>query len=208
MKPRIWKNYYDVVILPPKNVRDHAITLSKKLEKYGTTWSLGEKYFIPHISLYHIPVPPSRFNDFIDELKRIVSGYAPRTLALTRITQLEQYHAILAMTENPAWLKELYRTIIKCTHTYFDMKYGVNELWGKKHLPRTMQKNIEAYGTPMVGRYFLPHITLGVLQGNGSSGEEIEKMKLKPLRFNVDAIAVCELGRSFSCQRIVRKIFF
>src|SRR5262245_59901987 len=53
-----WPNYFDVVILPSAAVRDHSIALSRKLQKYGAKFVLGRRRYLPHISLYHIPVKP------------------------------------------------------------------------------------------------------------------------------------------------------
>jgi len=52
----LWPGYYDVVILPPAPVRDHALELSEKALPDGRMWRLGKRAFLPHISLYHIPV--------------------------------------------------------------------------------------------------------------------------------------------------------
>jgi len=56
MKKRIWRNYFDVVILPLEAISSYAIGLSKKISRHGTEWIIKENSFIPHISFYYIAV--------------------------------------------------------------------------------------------------------------------------------------------------------
>src|SRR6185369_1416425 len=76
----IWPRYYDVVILPPPPVRDLAIRLSQKLYKSGGEWKLGKISFIPHISIYHIPVLQTDFEPFTRRLQQAVDSVEFGTL--------------------------------------------------------------------------------------------------------------------------------
>src|SRR5688500_18510297 len=80
---KLWPRYYDVVIIPPAPVQEHAIRLSRRLHRVGGNWSLGTRAFIPHISLYHIPVRDADFDAFGEELESIVSGFRAGQLEIT-----------------------------------------------------------------------------------------------------------------------------
>jgi len=47
-KPKIYPDYYDIVILPPPEAGDYAIELSQKFYNYGASWKLGKNNFLPH----------------------------------------------------------------------------------------------------------------------------------------------------------------
>jgi hypothetical protein len=115
---RIWTNYFDVVILPPPAVQDHAIALSRQLEKYGGQFVLGKNRFLPHISLYHIPVLPEDFADFSQAVQQSASRHRGGELRLRSIDMP------LLMTDKPAWLRQLQRDVVSQTIRYFDWKYG------------------------------------------------------------------------------------
>ena len=75
MKIKYWKNYFDVVILPPKDIFNYSIHLSKKLKKHKSHLLLGRKNFLPHISLYHISVKQKDFNKFISDIEQAVKNF-------------------------------------------------------------------------------------------------------------------------------------
>lgn len=208
MAIKIYKNYFDIVILPPEKIRSYSIGLSKQLYKQGSMLVLGKKNFLPHISLYHIPVKNKNFETFITELEKTAKGSNVRKLKINDLMLWKPHYSVLLMTDRPKWLKELYLKIIKNTSKYFDWDYGVEEIWHTDKLPKIMQKNIKKYGTPMVGKYFIPHITLGVFQNEKDMIRGYNKLKLKKYNFKPKSIYVCELGENHSCQKIIKEIHF
>src|SRR5689334_9164775 len=72
----LWPGYYDVVIIPPVSVQRYAIDLSRRLHKLGGKWSLGRNAFIPHVSLYHIPVGDHDWAPFLEALQ-VIAAEAP-----------------------------------------------------------------------------------------------------------------------------------
>jgi 2'-5' RNA ligase len=200
MKKIIWKNYFDVVIIPPKEISDYAIGLSKKLSQYGTKWILGRKSFIPHISLYHIAVKPKDFQAFVAEVKNTVKNFSLGYLNTTMIGEDS------LMFNEPTWIKKLYLKIILKTVKYFDWDYGTKNLW---RFPNGKNKSeagyIKKYGTPLFGKSFSPHVTIARYADNPP---KIKNMKAKKFKFKPDHVYICELGSSHSCQRIVEKIPF
>jgi hypothetical protein len=198
----VWKNYFDVVILPPPDIRDYAIELSKRLRKYGSKFVLGKRRYIPHISLYHIPVTPQNFQPFCDAVENVAANIAAGELRLKNV-QLP-----LLMTEKPAWLRKLHLDVVRNTNRFFDWDYGAEgsisteRFVGKRRVQGEEYR--EKYGSPLIGALFQPHITLTSFEDK-SVMDDIPPLPLKPASFRVDAIHICELGPSHSCQRIVAR---
>jgi hypothetical protein len=110
-------------------------------------------------------------------------------------------------TDKPDWLRNLHRTIVDNTLEYFNWKHGAEDTWNTDYLPAHLKerarRNLRKYGSPLVGSVFRPHITLTSFEQK-SVVSEIPHLKVEPLSFPVGAIAICELGPSHSCQRIVK----
>jgi len=203
MKKKIWKNYFDIVILPSKEISDYAIKLSGELARYKTKWILGKESFIPHISLYHIAIKPKNFDAFVAEIRKTIKNFSPGYLKTTVI------EPSLLIFDKPTWIQKLQLKVIRNTLKYYDWDYGTDKYWHLNYLPLKMRKIgarfIKKYGTPLMGVNFRPHISLASFTGN-SPKPKIKKAKR--FRFKPTHIYIYELGPSHSCQRIVEKIPF
>jgi hypothetical protein len=196
-----WRGYYDVVILPPAPIRDYAIGLSRQLRKLGGRWTLGKTAFLPHISLYHIPVTPEDFPAFANQVQHAAQS------AGWGFLQTTGFDMPLLMFDKPEWLAELCRDVVHRTVRYLDRDYGVEQTWDVRWFAgrrrELAQRYLERYGTPMFGMNFRPHITLSSFER--AAMPEADILKFKTLRFRPDRLAICELGESHSCQTIVFK---
>src|ERR1044072_8642591 len=104
-----WPGYYDVVILPQGEVRDFALQVSRRLYRFGGRWRLGKRTFLPHISLYHIPVEKKDFESFVGELQKVVDSTEWGTLEITG------FDMPVLVTTRPPWIKKLHRRIVERT---------------------------------------------------------------------------------------------
>lgn len=111
-------------------------------------------------------------------------------------------------TEKPEWLVKLHLLVVKKTLQYFDWDYGVDKIWHTNRWPKARQRLIKKFGTPSVGNFFKPHISLGVSRNLKSETKALRSFKPKRIGFSVKSIFICELGKNQSCQRIVKEIHF
>src|SRR5437016_5887410 len=116
MLPVIRQHYYDIAILPPGEVSRYSLSLSRCFRSHGK-WVLGKKHFIPHISLYHIPVKPENFASFVAAIAAVIKRSPSGQLQTTGI------RSNLLMFDKPEWIQSLYMRIIKRTLPYFDWEY-------------------------------------------------------------------------------------
>jgi hypothetical protein len=196
----LWSNYFDIVILPPPAVQDLAIALSKSLQPYGGKFVLGKTRFLPHISLYHIPVRPERFAAFSNAVGQVSSRHAGGEL------QLLSMDMPALMTSKPDWLSLLHLQMVEHTKAYRDRDSGVEGTWHTDYLPPELagpaRRYLEEFGSPLIHEVFRPHITLTSFVDKSVTGS-IPAATFEHLSFEVNSVAICELGPSHSCQRIV-----
>jgi 2'-5' RNA ligase len=199
--PLLWPGYYDVVILPPAPIRDHALELSEALHRMGGQWRLGKRAFLPHISLYHVPVRNENLDAFLKELQDIVDTTPWGSLETTT------FDMPVMLVTRPEWLKNLHRRIVRRTVRFLNRKYRPEKTWS---LDRFSGRRLEfakqylrEYGSPMVGMNFRPHITLSSFRGREPADPGIH---VRRMMFRADRLHVCELGQSHTCHRIVREV--
>ena len=198
--PLLWPGYYDVVLLPPAPVRDHALDLSEALHRMGGQWRLGKREFLPHISLYHIPVRMKDLDDFLNELQLIVDTAKWGRLQTTR------FDMPVMMVSKPEWLKNLHHRIVRRTVRFLNRKYRAEKTWSLERFSGRRlafaKKYLREYGSPMVGMNFRPHITLSSFKAEPADpGFHVRRMT-----FRADRLHVCELGQSHTCHRIIREL--
>jgi len=199
--PLLWPGYYDVVILPPPPIRDHAMELSEKLYRIGGLWRLGKRAFLPHISLFHIPVRDEDLDKFLNELQRIVDTARWGSLETTA------FDMPVMMVSKPDWLRNLHHRVVRRTVGFLNRKYQAEKTWSLERFSgrrlEFAKKYLRQYGTPMVGMNFRPHITLSSFKGKEPVDTEL---RVHRMTFHADRLHVCELGQSHSCHRIIRDL--
>jgi hypothetical protein len=199
--PLVWPGYFDVVILPPAPVRDHALELSGQLYRMGGLWRLGKRAFLPHISLYHIPVRDEDLDAFLNELQLIVNSTRWGSLDTTA------FDMPVMMVSKPEWLRSLHERVVRRTVGFLDRTWRVEKTWRLDRFSGRRlvfaKKYLREYGTPMVGMNFRPHITLSSFKGR----EPDSNLHVRRMTFRAGRLHVCELGQSHTCHRIVREIF-
>lgn len=195
----MYKNYFDAVIIPSLEVREYAIQISQQAgEKGRGEFVLGRSRFIPHISLYHIPVKKRQVPALKKTLKKIISESKMGILELKKIKAPKE-GSLWIEVSRPQWLVKLHQRVVNETLQFRDPQFNAGKVWGSHY--NSFQKNlIKKYGSPYVGRYFQPHITLIVFKGEKG---DWPKVTFHPKKFKVSSVSVYQLGPYHSCQRKV-----
>ena len=193
-------DYYDVVILPPAALSRPAIEASQLLaQRFGSHLILDEQQTLPHISLYHVAVERRRAAEFEQTLTRIAERTAPDKLQVTGVHIYREFGSIALTISKPDWLRRLYLKILHRANPLRDRSFDNEHAWGADRLSPAERKFIARYGTPLVGRYFIPHITLAALKDK--SRLDAAAVMIKPPRrsFKVDRLHVCLQGEHHTC---------
>ncbi len=199
-KPFIYKNYYDVVILPPPEVRNYAVKLSREIcRQFHTNFVLGQSAYLPHISLYHVPLRPEVLPRLNKTLQVILSRFK---LGRLHTIGIKKGNAVWIEITNPSWLTKLHLAILKEVAPLRDKTFKVERTWDWAYAS-LQKKYIENYGSPLVKKYFDSHITINFIDAhkNGNSIIKfIKSVKFKTQGFKVNSISVCRQGPHHTCH--------
>ena len=196
-------NYFDIVIIPPPLEKNYAIKLSREIGGGGKgKFILGRSQYVPHISLYHIPVSNRKIKELHNVLKNILVATKLGILTLKKI-KIPKEGSIWIEVSKPLWLEELHKRVVKGISGFRDTKFDVREVWGKNY-NLLQEKMIVKYGSPYIGRFFQPHITLTVLRDKYSKEKGI---KFKQMRFKTSTVSVYHVGLHHSCQKKLFSVY-
>ncbi|NIT21391.1 MAG: DUF1045 domain-containing protein [Candidatus Aminicenantes bacterium] len=192
-----YKNYFDVVITPPAPVKEYVIQISQKIAKQEDgEFVLGKTRFVPHISLFHIPIKKAQLPEIKQKIKKVLSDSRLGLLRLKKITVLKET-LVWIQVSRPQWLVNLHCKIVQETMPFRDPDFDAMKAWSNQY-NSSQKKLIKIYGSPYVGRFFIPHITLTVLNLKNANPGEIP---FKPKKFRVSSISLYQLGPHHSCEK-------
>ncbi len=205
MPPRIYKNYYDVVILPPKEVWDYTVELGKKIRNLADTYFVIDgKEYLPHITLYHIAVADKAFNNFLIKLESIVKGHKIGDVQLNRLNSSSHNDIYIDVIKVP-WLKELEKAVIDGTRELYDEEFDVVSYYNSQPgFTTPNHESFKKYKSFSYGETYKPHITLSVLKP-GQGIDITEHLSLERFNFKPENIAVCRLRDFWQCREIVKQ---
>lgn len=202
---RIYENYYDIIVLPPKKVQDKLIALSEKLTGGKGLWQLGEREYIPHLSLYHIPVKPTDFEQLAQKTRDVISRVSFGEIRCQKAEKFDPHNSVFITTNNPDWLVKLHQEIIQKTLPLFDWSYDVKGIWHAEQFPDEARANFDRYGTPMAGSYFQPHFTLTIFPDRNTMTERYSTFSFEPFAFQADEVAIGQLGDHIQIASVIKR---
>ena len=197
----------DVVILPSEEIAREAIAASRLLaRRFGSPLLLDGASALPHISLYHIAVSKEKVSDFRQRVGEIAARTQAGELHVIGIHLYREFGSIAIALSKPRWLQRLYLRIIHETSELRDLRFDNNRAWRAERLSAGQHAWTNRYGTPLVGRFFTPHITIGILPD--SDQLQAASALISPTRrsFNVSELAICEQGPHHTCTAVRERL--
>ena len=197
----------DVVILPPEGIARKAIALSRLLtRRFGSPLLLDRAGALPHISLYHIAVSRDRLSAFRERLRAIAARTEVGELHVVGIHIYREFGSIAIAISKPRWLQRLYLRIIHETSELRDTRFDNHRSWVSERLSPGERAWIDRYGTPLVGRFFIPHITLGIIRDCDQLQAAARVISLRHRGFKVTELAICRQGPHHTCTRVIERL--
>ncbi|HBB76445.1 MAG: hypothetical protein A2186_04405 [Candidatus Levybacteria bacterium RIFOXYA1_FULL_41_10] len=148
----------NIAILPPKDVRDKAVDLSRKLaQQISTEFALEDGKFYPHITIYQATYPKKNF----EKILRRVSDFA-KHLSKFEVKQ-EKVRAnngfVSWDSQKDPYLFDLQKRIIAWANPLREdliPPFLKNLDWGLKK----DKDDVRNFGSMFIGPRYRPHITI------------------------------------------------
>ena len=191
---------YDIVVIPPSDIAEQAITLSRTLAPLGTFFVLDGVKHHPHLSLYRVP--------FAESVLRSVGDALEKLAATTPSFFLEQgtYYPDQGMWVGVRYVTDqailnLHTSVIATTREYRviedDARYKAR--WAD--LSPKQRTNIQECGWSDAYTRYSPHITFTKLQN--PRADVLAHLPQREFSFLVDHLGLYELGEHERGDRLV-----
>jgi hypothetical protein len=188
----------DIVLIPPEETLDLLIEINRKEVEKGNAKSLmGKTDFIPHLSLCMGCIDKNYLPQLFDVVKKIATKFPPLIIELFEIyygldSKGEKSYAFIARKENQ--LQRLHEELMASLepHLSYEAAIGMHYTNKDEKLDR-VPKGISKFKDSN-RESFNPHISM--LTRNIDYGD-------LPIKFVASRLAVCHLGVSTTCRRIL-----
>ncbi len=197
----------DIVILPPKEIRNRiGVQMKKEVSNSPNYFIVDNNKLIPHLSLWHLKTSEKRLPKIIEELKQIVRKQKPIKINSSGFRDLKKFKGCVEFgVKNNKPMELLQDKVFKKIYRH---KTGVMPLFAPfLKLQPTKQKlqEKEKYGK---GLGFHPHFTMGWLKNEKDILGVVKSMQKLKFSFLAKEIYICEVDKWWQVKRIIKKIDF
>ncbi len=191
---------YDIVIIPPLDIRKQTVALSQALAPLGTFFVVDDVTLHPHISLYHVPLEEESLTVVTATLEKILAPVRP--FPLTQETYYPDrgvWVGVRYTADKP--ILDLHTAIVEAikNHRIIEDDTRYAERWSEMN-PEERQNLKECGWAHAYTRYF-PHITFTKLKTPLAS--VLDHLPQQEFSFVVDHIGLYELGSHGTATRLV-----
>lgn len=188
----------DVVLLPPEEIMDFCIEINKgAAEKGQDKGPLGKEDFIPHISLAMGCMEEEKLPEVMGIIKNIANNFPPLKLEITELYYatacdgIKSYGLLLKKTEI---LQKLHEKLMGALDSFLTYDATSEAIYFKEDESPAEPEYVNEYKDKFSYENFKPHITLRCKEAD---------YKTFPIEFTVSALAVCHVGISTTCRKIL-----
>ena len=192
---------FNIVILPPKNISQKAISISKKLRVKGGLFTLGNKVYFPHVTLYMAEFPLKNIPKIKSLLQKFVIKIKPFNLNSSDYRQSPGGYVDVAYKKSKK-IKDIQKSLIDLLNP---LREGLIMESDKERLHtsiKTEQKNIKLYGYRYAKSQFDPHITFTKLKEYNTSAVAMPKTDFS---FKAESVAIFSKGEHGTCNKLIKK---
>jgi hypothetical protein len=87
-----------------------------------------------------------------------------------------------------------------------DTRFDNNRAWASERLSPGQRVWTQRYGTPLVGRFFIPHITVGIIPDCDQLQAAAGVISAPCGGFKVSELAICEQGPHHTCSGVMERL--
>lgn len=181
----------NIVILPPREIREAAIEMSRKLkEGFQTELTLNGLNSLPHMTLYQARFPENALEAVSAYLREIARKTSPFEVSLGGMSSF--YRSVWWDVQPSSDITHLSKSII---YQLNPLREGLTVgFWkgGKWNMSETF--SIENYGSVVIGDSFRPHVTITTLRDQRDVRPALDSMRPKVVKFVSESMHLALLG--------------
>lgn len=192
----------DVIVLPPRNVQNRTVEISKNLfkETGNDAILLDKEKCIPHVTLVMMCVD----EDDLPKIKKIVEGVALQTKPLNlKFIKIESGPTPdggrvsgLKIERTPEILG-LHEELVRKTNPYRKKEAKIESLYQYPKPTQATVTWINKFGEHSSFEKYNPHLTIGF--------GTLKNIEMPP-DFTANKIAICQLGNYCTCRKMLVEI--
>ncbi len=186
----------DIALFLPEKIGAFVCDLSASLIRTNNMkpYIIDNKVYFSHVSLLMGTIERDNIFSVKEKIEPIVKKYLPLEVHITGIDTSLKFPILTV--EKTGGLFALHYEVMKSVNLGQD---AVREMFVEPEVTDGSIEYVRNFRNARVGDNFYPHITLG----NGNT----EHLKIEfPIRVSVNEIAICQLGYSCSCRKVLEKI--
>jgi len=188
----------DIVLIPPRSIREKAIQLNKRLAASAKAdFLLDHQTCIPHISLLMGVVEEKRLGKLLEKLQLVANKTSALQLtipayAVSVLPNKKQISSLIIGKSHE--LQNLHETLLKKTKSLLEYGSVNKEMFfkGTSSVPELSILWVKRFLLDSSKINFQPHITLGLGEITGVS---------LPIKFKASELALCQLGNYCTCRK-------
>jgi 2'-5' RNA ligase len=193
---------YNIVIDLPASARRQAVAVSKRLHKKGGIFALGEKIFIPHITIYLTDIPKKNEKKVVVALGRLAKKLSPISCnALHYWNPRSGYVGVLY--RRTKIISDLQKAVIAAINPLRENVLTLRDKTRLSQLPAGEKKNIKRFGDGHVGLYYHPHVTLSRFTKDRELSHE--NISTTAFSFRALSIGLYHRGDHGSCKKLIAR---
>ncbi|MBP6889435.1 MAG: hypothetical protein KBC83_03695 [Candidatus Moranbacteria bacterium] len=187
---------YNVALIPSEAVGIQAIEMSRMLVDQGGVFTLNSTNAYPHVSLYHVPLDPTKEEEVIEMLREALSHIQSAPLKQIGYRSSERGFVSVGY-EKDEYILELHRSMLQALAPLWVKE--IIETAKEEALSKEQQESLEQYGWKAAEDLFDPHLTFSrLVQPNP---EVVSELKPQNFSFVSDLVGLFELGEHGTCTR-------
>jgi len=191
---------FNIVILPPDEIAQKAISISKLFQNKKALFTLNDKNHFAHITLYMVELPLKNVPEVITELKKIASE--TRSLELTKDKYRQSFRGYLDVGfKKTHEVSALQKTIIEKINPFREGLLKPSDQGMMSGMDKAELNNLKNYGSGFIFDQWTPHITFTKLEDTDKTA--FENIKEEDFSFTVDKIGLFYLGDYGTCREKV-----
>lgn len=193
----------NIVYLPDGITRKKAIEFSEKVgSKLPTEFVLGQDT-IPHITIYQALFPTKNISNVKDVIRKIA--------AKTGFFEIEMNEFVVNVVKGFVWwncqkTEQLTKIHLETIEKLNPLREGlVSEVLKNYPATEADKKDIENYGSLLIGNRYTPHLTITALKNSYDGEKALEILGEASSNFRVDRIALGYLEKHGTVAEIIEE---